>query len=256
MEIAKKAAQKGREVLEKYYKTPLSIRTKNTQHYNLVTQADVECEKAITEVILAQCPGHNILAEEHEYGKTGSEYTWIIDPLDGTTNFAHGLPVWSISIALALRGELITGLVWDITRDEQFTAIKDNGAFCNEEAIRVSKAGRLTESLFSIGFYYDRGEAMKRSLKKIEELLVMGITDIRRFGSAALDLCWVACGRIDGYFEYMLNPWDFAAGKLILSEAGGQATTYEGGETGIKPSSMAATNGLIHNELVAFLKKP
>ncbi|MBN1522842.1 MAG: inositol monophosphatase [Spirochaetales bacterium] len=254
LNTAKTAAQAGQRILKKYFRAPLTITVKDEQHYNIVTQADVECEEAIVECLQEVYPDHNILAEEHEYGKTGSPYTWIIDPLDGTTNFAHGIPAYSISIALAFHDDMVAGLVWDIEHNEMYTAVKGSGAWCNDVRLSVSSARTLPQCLFSTGFYYGRGEEMKKALKKIEQLLTLGIIDIRRFGSAALDLCMVASGRIDGYFEYMLNPWDFAAGKLIVEEAGGLVTDCEGENPGISPSYIVGTNGKIHGELLEILQ--
>jgi len=247
-EVAKIALHKASRVLKFYFNKSITIKTKSA-HFDQVTEADIESEKVIVQVIKKFFPRHNILAEENQYQGTDSEYTWIIDPLDGTNNFTHALPVFSISIALAQKQKVIMGLVYNPIRDELFTAQAGKGAFLNEKAIRVSENIKLKQSLLITGFYYDRSEHMKRTLKNIELFFEQGIMGIRRFGSAALDLAFIACGRADGFWEFCLNPWDFAAGKLILEEAGGKVTDLEGKSIAIKPSYIVASNGQIHRAM-------
>jgi myo-inositol-1(or 4)-monophosphatase len=254
LETALGAAETARSILYRSFRAPLEIKTKST-HFDLVTAADIECEKKVVEKIRDSFPEHNILAEEHAYGETNSPFTWVIDPLDGTNNFAHRLPHYSVSIALAYKGEAVLGVVLDPERDELFQAVKGKGAALNGAPLTVTNAKTLRESLLITGFYYDRGSKMRESLGKIEEFLSLGIIDIRRLGSAALDLCYVASGRADGYFEFMLNPWDFAAGKLILEEAGGTVTDRDGKPFGIAASYVVASNGLIHAQMLEVLGK-
>ncbi|HEQ72629.1 MAG TPA: inositol monophosphatase [Spirochaetia bacterium] len=253
LDTALAAAEKARAVLFRAFRNPLEVRSKGSP-INLVTEADIASEKAITDCIKTRHPDHNLLAEEHDYGQTDSPFTWIIDPLDGTNNFAHRLPHYAVSIALHHHGTTILGVVIDPERDECFQAVRGEGAFLNGERLSVTDRGELTQSLLSTGFYYDRGETMRDSIRKIETLLSLGIMDIRRTGAAALDLSWVAAGRTDGYFESMLSPWDFAAGALIVEEAGGHVTDWAGKKVARSPSGVVATNGKIHDSLLEILQ--
>jgi myo-inositol-1(or 4)-monophosphatase len=253
LDIAIKAARKAGEIHLKYFSKNVRISTKSS-HFDLVTNADIESEDAIVKMIRERFSDHNILAEEKKYEATDSGYLWIIDPLDGTNNFAHNIPIFSVSIALSYQGSLLLGIVFDPTRDELFHAEKDAGAFCNGVKIQVSKTEQLKDSVLTTGFYYDRGDRMKRTLKDIETFMLMGIVGIRRFGSAALDLCNVACGRGEGFWEFTLSPWDFAGGKLIVEQAGGSVTDEKGGSVPIAPSYIVASNGKIHSEMLKILK--
>jgi myo-inositol-1(or 4)-monophosphatase len=252
LKTALAAASVAGKVIERFKNAPLDVRTKG-EHYNLVTAADLACEEKIVETIRASWPAHNFSAEENKYERTDSPFTWVIDPIDGTANFAHGFPHFAVSIALAREGSLVLGVVLDPSRGELFQAVRGQGAALNGRPLTVSPARSVRESLLVTGFYYDRGDMMDETLEKIRALLRLGVMDIRRTGSAALDLCWVACGRVDGYFEYKLNAWDFAAGALILTEAGGKGTDWEGRPLPLEASSIAATNGRFHEELVGVL---
>ncbi len=253
IDTAINAARAAGRVIERFKSEPLDVRTKG-EHYNLVTAADVACEEEIVRTIRADWPDHNFFAEEMKYERTPSPFTWVIDPIDGTANFAHGFPHFSVSIALARGEELVSGVVLDPSRGELFQAVRGAGARLNGRPLAVSAAASLRESLLVTGFYYDRGATMDETLDKIRTLLRAGVMDIRRTGSAALDLCWVAAARVDGYFEYKLNAWDFAAGALILAEAGGRVTDWQGRPLPLAASSIAATNGRYHEELVRVLK--
>jgi myo-inositol-1(or 4)-monophosphatase len=253
VEIAKKAALAAAEIHLRYFNTDLQIETKST-HYDLRTVADIESEKLIVSIIQETFPDHNIIAEENKYLQTSSEYTWIIDPLDGTSNFAHRFPIFSVSIALAYKGSVILGAVCDPTRKELFFGLKGAGAFLNDKRILVTKNQSLKQAILITGFYYDRGDKMIRALDDMKSFLLAGIVGIRRLGSAALDLCNVASGRADGYWEFKLNPWDFAAGKLIVEEAGGKVTDNSGEKVGIAPSYIVASNGLLHETLLDVLR--
>jgi len=251
---AVRAARKAAEVHKRYFNKESFVRTKST-HFDLVTRADIEAEQAIVKIIKEAFPRHNIIGEENEYEKTSSPYTWIIDPLDGTNNFAHGLPVFSVSIALALENELVAGVVFDPLRDELFNAQKGGGAYLNKDKISVSPNSALSQSLLITGFYYDRAAAMRRTLENIQSFFSRGIIGLRRFGSAALDLCYVACGRADGFWEFNLNPWDFCAGALMVQEAGGRISDNNDERLGIRPSYIVASNGLIHKQMLTVLRK-
>lgn len=252
LRVARRAAFAAGRVIKRVSRTGLSVTVKG-EHYNLVTAADVAAEEKIVSVIRAAFPGHNILAEEKDYGRTGSPFTWVIDPIDGTSNFAHGFPHYGVSIGLARGEEMAVGVIYFPERRELFHAVRGGGSFCNGRPIRASAAPDLRHSLLVTGFHYDRDEKMELTLRKIGRLLRLGIMDIRRTGSAALDLCYTAAGRVEGHFEYKLNPWDFAAGLLIVTEAGGRVTSWEGRPLGLTASSIVATNGRIHDELLKVL---
>ncbi len=219
--------------------------------FNLVTEIDKASEKAIVELILKRFPGHSILAEESP-ALQGSECRWIIDPIDGTTNFTHGFPVFSVSIGFEQNGRLEMGGVLDPTRNELFFAERDKGAFLNGERIHVSKAKSLSEALVVTGFPYDRKKNPEDYLSMLRSFLTK-VQCIRRTGSAAIDLCYVACGRFDGYYEMHLSPWDKAAGMMIAKEAGGQLTDFSGRPLTLTGRQNLATNGWVHEEMLRAL---
>lgn len=219
---------------------------------NLVTEVDKKCEERVVEIIKEAFPQHNILTEETPMPEGSSSYRWIIDPLDGTTNYAHGYPCFCTSIALELEGESVLGAVYDPFLDELFTAQKGKGAFLNGERISVSETERLTEALICTGFPYDLRESPVNNLDHFNNF-IMEARAIRRDGSAALDLCYVAAGRFDGFWELKLNPWDVAAGKLIVEEAGGVVSNFAGGPLDIYGQETLASNGRIHGEMIGVL---
>jgi myo-inositol-1(or 4)-monophosphatase len=222
---------------------------------DLVTETDLKCESEIASMIRSRYPSHMILAEErHKDTDVLADGLWIVDPLDGTNNYAHGIPHFCVSIAYAERGEVIAGVVLDPMRNELFTGTRGGGAFLNGARISVSGTERVSASIITTGFYYDRGAMMEKTLDTIHSLFSADIRGIRRLGSAALDLCWVACGRFDGYFEYRLSPWDFAAGMLLVREAGGKGSDREGKELGFTSESVVVSNGRIHDEFVGIVK--
>lgn len=204
--------------------------TNKESNYNLVTSADHLSQRIITECIKATFPDDTVFGEESDTPSPplSAERLWIIDPIDGTTNYAHHVPHFSISIAFAKKGTVECGVVFDPSMNELFSAVRSMGAVCNGLPVSVSKTEALTQSVIGTGFYYERGRIMRKTLSTIEQLLTSNIQGIRRMGSAALDLCYVACGRYDGYFEYRLSPWDFAAGVLIVQEAGGICLDSDG----------------------------
>ena len=224
---------------------------------NLVTKADLACQKAILKIIEKNFPEHDFLAEEEGLKNTGSCWRWVIDPIDGTTNFAHAMPHFSISIALAYKNEVRLGGVYDPCFDEMFIACKGKGSTLNGKKIKVSKTAKLENALLVTGFPYVREGRMEELLKRFNNF-ILSCHDIRRLGSAALDLCWVAAGRFDGYWEDSLNPWDSAAGKLILEEAGGKVTDYANKKwTRLETfgRQTLASNGKIHREMFDIIKK-
>lgn len=251
--LAIRAAKAAGKIHKKYFNTALKVKTKSTS-FDLVTVADVEAEQKAVSLIKKHFPAHNFLAEEHIYEKTPSEYTWVIDPLDGTNNFASGLPIFSVSIALVKNGEPLVGVIYDVTRNELFYAQRGSGAYLNGKRICVSGVKNLNQSLLITGFYYNRGKEMNEALGKIKRFLLKRIIGIRRLGSAALDLSYVAAGRASGFWEFKLSPWDFSAGILLVREAGGKVTGRFGEKITLKESYIVASNGKIHNQMLGVLK--
>jgi len=221
---------------------------------NLVTEMDMRSERAVVETLRTAFPDHGIIAEEETNIGNSSGFTWIIDPLDGTTNYAHGYPCFSVSIALDRRGEIILGVVYDPMRDELFSAQKGQGAHLNGRPILVSAVDRLLSSLLATGFPYDRKVSEKNNMDYFHDLL-MASQEVRRDGSAALDLCSVACGRFDGFWELKLKPWDVAAGSLIVREAGGMVSDFSGSRFSIHDEEILASNGRIHGRMLEILQK-
>lgn len=245
------AAYKSAEVIRAYLGRIPKIDKKGD--IDLVTEADTGSEKTIIETIHGRFPDHAILAEESGLNQGATDYMWIIDPLDGTTNFAHQLGIFSVSIAFALRGDIVIGIVLNPITGELFTSTIDEGAALNGRPITVSNSKTVSESLLVTGFPYN--------LKKFLDPLITRFTNclrsaqgVRRLGSAALDLCYVACGRFDGFWEQNLNPWDTAAGMLIAREAGGMVTDFGNGQFEIEGKEILATNGKIHMEMLKILE--
>jgi myo-inositol-1(or 4)-monophosphatase len=215
---------------------------------DLVTRADRASEKLIVERIRKQWPQHDLLGEEGSRTETGSDYRWYVDPLDGTTNFAHGYPVFCVSLALEYRGERIAGVVFDPTRDELFSAAAGCGSELNGKPIHTSKTPRLVESLVATGFPSHKRH--KNPNIHFYHQITLRSHGVRRAGSAALDLCYVACGRFDAFWEFNLNPWDTAAGVLIVDRAGGKITDFRGGPFSIDSRQVLASNSLLHQEVL------
>ena len=230
----------------------LRVGTKGPNDY--VSEVDQAAENAIIDVLLEAYPGHGILAEEsgRARGAKDSEYTWIIDPLDGTTNFLHGFPVYAVSIALAHRGVVQQAVVYDPTRNDMFFASRGRGAFLNDRRLRVSKRTRISDSLIGTGFPFRKGDNFKRYVKMFEEVM-QSCAGLRRPGAAALDLCYVAAGYYDGFFETGLNPWDMAAGSLIITEAGGLIGNFTGESDFLYQREVVAGNPKVYGQLVQIL---
>lgn len=221
---------------------------------NLVTEVDRASEATILSLLKERFPEHDVLTEESPSGLKGTSYRWIVDPLDGTTNYAHSYPIFAVSIALEFQGDLVLGVVYDPTRDELFTAVKGQGAWLNGQRIKVSETPELSLGLLATGFPYDLREDPVNNLDHFQNML-MRAQAVRRDGSAALNLCYVAAGRFDGFWELKLWPWDVAAGCLIVQEAGGEVTDLQGNPCDIYGLEIAASNGLIHEQMLEVLKK-
>lgn len=252
LNVAKQAAAAGGEVIARYFRQGVEIRSKGRS--DLVTDADVESEKAIVEAIRQSFPDHQFLGEETHHGDSGAEHLWIIDPLDGTTNFAHGIPHFAISVAYYRAGKPQVGVVFNPFRDEWFTAAAGQGAFADGERVGVSQSQSLSEVLVGVGFYYDRGAMMQSTLAAIGKLFGEHIHGIRRMGTASLDLCQVGCGLFGAFFEYELSPWDFAAGRLFVEEAGGRVTTARGEQLPLAKTSVLASNGYLHQSVLGIVQ--
>jgi len=215
---------------------------------DLVTVADRASEKLIVERVRTTWPGFDIVGEEGTRDESGAEYRWYIDPLDGTTNFAHGYPVFCVSMGLEYRGEMIAGVLYDPTRDELFAAEKGRGAYLNGEAICVSRTKQLCESLLATGFPSHKRH--KNPNIHFYHEITLHSHGVRRAGSAALDLANVACGRYDGFWEFNLNPWDTSAGTLLVTEAGGRVSRFDGSPWRLDSKETLASNGFIHDEMM------
>ncbi|MGE0770908.1 MAG: inositol monophosphatase family protein [Cyclobacteriaceae bacterium] len=219
---------------------------------NLVSYVDKESERRLVKALDQILPGAGFLGEEGTSVKGSNEFRWIIDPLDGTTNFTHGLPPYAISIGLAQNNEVILGVIHEVTRNECFHASVNNPAYCNGEEIRVSKVNSINESLFATGFPYYHFDKTDEYMEIIKTFLELS-HGVRRMGSAATDLAYVACGRIEGFFEYNLNPWDVAAGAIIVQQAGGQVSDFKGGDNYLFGGQIIAGGG-VQPEMVNVIK--
>jgi len=220
---------------------------------DLVSRADKEAERIFVEALEQLIPDAGFIAEEGTSTKKGDRFNWIIDPLDGTTNYLYGIPCYCTSVALIDGDELILGVIYDPERDECFSATKGQGAHLNGQEIKVSKQADLSKSLIATGFPYDNRGRQRQYLNILEEVNSK-TRGIRRLGSAALDLAYVACGRFDAFYEYGLNPWDCAAGALIIKEAGGEVTDFKGGSNFIFGSNILSSNKLVHSGMLGFTK--
>ena len=234
-------------LLMEYFRQRVKIEYKGEA--DLVTVADRKSEALILSRIQQQFPDHDVMGEEGSRVNSGGEYKWYVDPLDGTTNFAHGYPVFCVSLAVENQGKRIAGVVYDPTRDEMFSAELGNGARLNGQPIRVSATSRLAECLIATGFPSHKRH--KSPNIYFYHQLTLRTHGVRRAGSAALDLCDVASGRFDGFWEFNLNPWDTAAGVLIVEEAGGKVTDFSGGPFQLNSRETLASNGVVHEALLA-----
>lgn len=248
---AQSIAQKAGEMLKKNIDASPKVAFKGA--VDLVTDYDNRAQRMIFDHLSSRFPDHDFLAEEGLSRDKGGDFRWIIDPLDGTTNYAHAFPIFCVSIALEWKKEIVLGVIYDPMREELFSAVKGEGALLGGKTIRVSSVDDLDRSLVATGFPYDLRESEVNNIDHFNNFLLR-VQAIRRCGSAALDLCYVACGRFDGFWELKLHPWDVAAGALIVQEAGGRISDFRNQEISIFGSEILATNGLIHEQMVGVLR--
>ena len=254
--VAIKAARTAGNLINRAALDIESVRVSQKRANDFVTEVDQAAEAAIIETLLTAYPGHGIWAEEsgREHGARDSEFVWIIDPLDGTTNFIHGLPIYCVSIALAVKGKVEQAVVYDPTRNDLFTATKGRGAFLNDRRLRVSKRSTLNESLISTGFPYRQGDDFAQYLTMMGDVM-QRTAGLRRPGAAALDLAYVAAGYTDGFFEKGLQPWDVAAGSLLVTEAGGLVGNFTGESDFLDQQECVAGNPKVYAQLVGIVGK-
>jgi myo-inositol-1(or 4)-monophosphatase len=243
-------AQKSGALLKKMFNKTHNIQYKG--EINLVTEADKLSEDLIIEAISRNFPDHGILSEESPAITGAGEMRWIIDPLDGTTNYAHGYPIFCVSIALENKGKVILGVVYDPMREEMFVAVQGEGTYLNGKKISVSDCSNLSKSLLATGFPYDIRESKENNLDYFNAMAI-NVQAIRRAGAAALDLANLAAGRFDGFWELKLKPWDTAAGGLLVTEAGGVVSDIAGEKWNLQSPSLLASNGLIHEQMIKVL---
>ena len=245
------AVHAGAGELSRFFNQSFKVSTKEGIN-NLVTEADHASEKAIIEVVKKNFPDHSILSEEVGAIAQDSNYKWIIDPIDGTVNFAHGIPLCCVSIAIEHNGDMILASVYNPNMNELYFAEKGKGATLNEKRIKVSEKNKVINACLVTGFPYTYLDAPNGPLQIFERFIRKGIP-VRRLGSAAIDLCWVAAGRFDGFYEHKLEAWDSAAGYLIVEEAGGKVTDFKGEKFSVYQPHVLATNGIIHDEMIAVI---
>jgi myo-inositol-1(or 4)-monophosphatase len=251
--VAQEAAHQAGALLRDNWLKPKTIEVK-TDIVDLVTNVDKAADALITGILHTQFPTHRVIAEESAVSGPESPYRWYIDPLDGTTNFAHGFPHFAVSIALVHESQRLVGVVYDPLREETFCASWGNGATLNGNPVHVSPAATLDQALVLTGFPYDRRLRSEFYLRFYQAF--MGRTQgVRRVGSAALDLCYVACGRADAFWEWRLHPWDTAAGALIVDEAGGKMSNFSDEPFDVTGEQTLASNGLLHREMIEVLQQ-
>jgi len=263
--VGRQAALAAGAVMRQNYLKPQRVTLKGA--IDPVTETDYQAQETIVAIIRQAFPDHDFLAEETagdvepppSAASSGLAWEtdpprcrWIIDPLDGTVNFAHGFPMFCVSIAFEAEGKLLYGVVYEPLRDELFEAQKGQGALLNGQPIRVSRTDRLERALVATGFPYDIRKRLPETTARLGRVLG-AVQGVRRAGSAALDMCYVACGRLDGFFEENLKPWDTAAGLVLITEAGGRLTTFDGGTYDIYSPNLLASNGLLHEHLLTCL---
>ncbi|HEX5038472.1 MAG TPA: inositol monophosphatase family protein [bacterium] len=252
LKTAVRAAKAAGALQKKHYGKVKKIQFKG--EINLVTEVDKACEKEILRVLRKNHPDHDILTEETGAHLKGSDYKWIVDPLDGTTNYAHGYPCFCVSIALEHRGKILVGVVYHPLLDELFWSVRGRGAYLNKKKIRVSPIKKLKRSLLATGFAYNVHTTKNDNIGHFTNFIKTAQA-VRRDGAAAIDMCYIACGRFEGFWELGLKPWDTAAASLILEEAGGRSTLFKGQKLDLYADEIVASNGFIHGQMIAILRK-
>jgi myo-inositol-1(or 4)-monophosphatase len=252
-DVMMEATQEAGKILMNYFQGTFTVGNKEGIN-NLVTEVDMHAEKKIMEIITSSFPGHTIITEESGEHMQDSAYQWIIDPIDGTVNFAHGIPIACVSIGLRHHNDMVLGAVYNPMMNELFFAERGKGATLNGKPISVSNKTDFRKACLVTGFPYKWPDSKEHPIKVFERFIMEGLP-VRRLGSAAIDLCWVACGRFDGFWEYNLSPWDVAAGYLIVEEAGGTITNFEGAPYDVFDKETLATNGHIHQDMLARIKR-
>jgi len=252
-EVLFEATRESGKIIHSHFQGTFKVENKEGIN-NLVTEVDKMSETRIIEIIKKHFPSHSIISEEIGELKKDSPYEWIIDPIDGTVNFAHSIPICCVSIGIKHGDDLLLGTVYNPMMNEMFFAEKGMGATLNGMPISVSKKTDFKKACLVTGFPYKWAYDAQHPIKVFERFILEGLP-VRRLGSAAIDLCWVACGRFDGFWEYNLNPWDLAAGYLIVQEAGGRITNFEGKPYNVFDKETLATNGLIHEEMLSLIRK-
>ena len=258
LRLAESSASAGGHVLHRYWHEGVELRDKSEiggKSYDLVSDADLESQSVIANLIAEEFPDHALMGEEDLVGDTGAEHLWVIDPLDGTNNFLHHVPHFAVSIAYYRDGIPTVGVVHNPITGDTYTAVKGGGAKHNGDRIDTSSDTALSTALIGCGFYYDRGAMMRSTLAAIEDFFSHDIHGIRRFGTAALDLCAVASGMFGAFFEYKLSPWAFAAGQLIVTESGGKISDAKGAPLGLVPSSVLASCPGLYDAALAITTK-
>jgi len=250
VQFSEKLARGAGKILKQGFNRSLIINYKG--RINPVTEYDLKSERYITSQIVKRFPDHAILAEEGSDVEEQSPYRWVIDPLDGTVNYAHGFPVYCVSIAVEYEGDTIAGVVYDPDRDELFSAGKGMGTWLNKKKVHVSSEKTLRKALLATGFAYNISTAKRNNLGLFARMAKRA-QGVRRPGSAAIDLCWLACGRLDGFWEFYLHPWDTAAAKLIVEEAGGKVSRINGKAYSIFSRDILASNGHLHKTMISVL---
>lgn len=251
-QVLLEATKEAGKIIQQYFQGSFNIENKEGIN-NLVTEVDKHSEKAIIDIIRKNYPGHSIISEEVGEMLQESDYQWIIDPIDGTVNFAHGIPICCVSIGLKHKDELLLGAVYNPMMNELFFAEKGKGAYLNDKPISVSSKTNFAKACLVTGFPYKWPNSSEHPIRVFERFILEGLP-VRRLGSAAIDLCWVACGRFDGFWEYNLSSWDVAAGYLIVQEAGGRITNFDGAPYSVFDKETLATNGHIHEDMLRLIR--
>jgi len=252
LDIANAAAQAAAARLMQSFGCDASVRSKGGA--DLVSDADLAAEAIVVDTIRRAFPDDEILGEEGHQADLSARRLWIVDPLDGTTNYAHGIPHFAVSIAFYEDGRPRCGVILNPARGDHYVVVQGGGAFHNGRRAQATPTDRLDQSLIGIGFYYDRGAMMEATLDAIHALFRQQIHGVRRFGTAALDLCHVGVGYYSAFFEYQLSPWDFAAGRLFVEEAGGRVTTCRGDDLPLARTSVLASNGRLHDAVLDIVR--